>query len=77
MINVLWMYPDILNLHGERANAMAFEVIGKKLGLNVNKDSALKGLLLLFAPEIQNGGFSYNGVTDVGDQALQSNYFTI
>ena len=26
MINVLWMYPDILNLHGERANAKAFEM---------------------------------------------------
>lgn len=38
MINVLWMYPDILNLHGERANAMAFELIGKKLGLKVNVD---------------------------------------
>ena len=38
MINVLWMYPDILNLHGERANAKAFEVIGKKLGLKVNID---------------------------------------
>lgn len=38
MINVLWMYPDILNLHGERANAKAFEIIGKKLGLKVNID---------------------------------------
>ena len=38
MINVLWMYPDILNLHGERGNAMAFEKIGKKLGLKVNID---------------------------------------
>ena len=38
MINVLWMYPDILNLHGERANAKAFEVVGKKLGLKVNID---------------------------------------
>ena len=38
MINVLWMYPDILNLHGERANAKAFEVIGNKLGLKVNVD---------------------------------------
>ena len=38
MINVLWMYPDILNLHGDRANAHAFELVGKKLGLNVNID---------------------------------------
>ena len=38
MINVLWMYPDILNLHGERGNAKAFELIGKKLGLKVKID---------------------------------------
>ena len=38
MINVLWMYPDILNLHGERANAKAFEIIGEKLGLKVKID---------------------------------------
>lgn len=38
MINILWMYPDILNLHGERGNAKAFELIGKKLGLKVNID---------------------------------------
>jgi len=38
MINILWMYPDILNLHGERANAKAFEIIGKKLGLKINID---------------------------------------
>ena len=56
---------------------ISLDIDYSELGLNVNKDSALKGLLLLFAPEIQNGGFSYNGVTDVGDQALQSNYFTI
>ena len=48
-----------------------------ELGLNVNEDSPLKGLLLLFNPSIQNAGFSYDGNTDVGDQALQQNYFTI
>lgn len=38
MINIAWMYPDILNLHGERANAKAFELVGKKLGVEVNID---------------------------------------
>ena len=35
MINIAWMYPDILNLHGERGNAMAFDIISKKLGIDV------------------------------------------
>ena len=48
-----------------------------ELGMEVNQNSPLKGLLLLFTPTIQNGGFDYNGNTNVGDQALQSNYFTI
>ena len=48
-----------------------------ELGMEVNQNSPLKGLLLLFTPTIQNGGFDYNGNTNVGDQAVQSNYFTI
>ncbi len=35
-LNVLWMYPDILNLHGDRGNIMAFERIGKMLDIKVN-----------------------------------------
>ena len=27
-ITVLWLYPDILNLHGDRGNLMALERIG-------------------------------------------------
>lgn len=48
-----------------------------ELGLNVNADSPLNGLLLLFNPTIQNGGFNYNGNTAPGDQAIQKNYFKI
>ena len=29
IVNVAWMYPDILNLHGERGNAKAFELVSK------------------------------------------------
>lgn len=35
-INVVWCYPDILNLHGDKGNIMALEKIGKSLGLEMN-----------------------------------------
>lgn len=35
-LNILWMYPDILNLHGDRGNLMAFERIGNLLDVKVN-----------------------------------------
>lgn len=35
-LNILWMYPDILNLHGDRGNLMAFERIGNMLDVKVN-----------------------------------------
>ncbi len=34
-INIAWMYPDLLNLHGERGSVQAFEMRGMALGLNV------------------------------------------
>lgn len=34
-IKILWAYPDILNLHGDRGNLMALERIGGLLGLAV------------------------------------------
>lgn len=34
-ITVLWLYPDILNLHGDRGNLMALERIGSLLDLPV------------------------------------------
>ena len=30
-INLAWMYPDILNLHGERGNAQAFKHVADLL----------------------------------------------
>ena len=38
IVNVAWMYPDILNLHGERGNAKAFELVSKKIGVKLNID---------------------------------------
>ena len=35
-LNILWMYPDILNLHGDRGNLMAFERICNKLDIKAN-----------------------------------------
>lgn len=35
IVKVAWMYPDILNLHGERGNAKAFELISKKMGVKL------------------------------------------
>lgn len=37
-INLAWMYPDILNLHGERANAQSFKIVAEKLGITLNID---------------------------------------
>ncbi len=34
-LNITWLYPDLLNLHGDRGNLMAFEKAGKKMGLDV------------------------------------------
>ncbi len=34
-LNLGWMYPDCLNLHGERGSVQAFERVGKNLGIDV------------------------------------------
>ena len=34
-VNIGWMYPDCLNLHGERGSVQAFERIGREMGLEV------------------------------------------
>ena len=35
-LNIVWCYPDILNLHGDRGNIMALKKVGELLGLKVN-----------------------------------------
>ena len=35
-LNITWCYPDILNLHGDRGNVMAFKKVGELLDLKVN-----------------------------------------
>lgn len=35
-LNLVWLYPDMLNLHGDRGNIQAFEKIAKKLDLEFN-----------------------------------------
>ena len=34
-LNILWMYPDILNLHGDRGNLMAFDRVGKLMDVEI------------------------------------------
>ncbi|MDR2975443.1 MAG: hypothetical protein LBV00_12180 [Propionibacteriaceae bacterium] len=33
VLDVLWLYPDILNLHGDRGNAMALKRVATQLGV--------------------------------------------
>ena len=35
-INLTWMYPDILNLHGDRGNIMALDKMAKILNVKIN-----------------------------------------
>lgn len=35
VIRIFWMYPDILNLHGDRGNIQALEYAAKQMGLDV------------------------------------------
>lgn len=36
VLNLLWLYPDLLNLHGERGSVQAFVRAGENLGVQVN-----------------------------------------
>ena len=66
-VRIGWMYPDCLNLHGERGSVQAFECVGTALGLDVqvrriedfDDPIPLDGLdLLFFAPgELTELGF--------------------
>ena len=35
-MNIAWLYPDILNLHGDRGNMMAFSKIAESMGIELN-----------------------------------------
>ena len=35
-LNITWLYPDVLNLHGDRGNVMALKKVGEMLNLEVN-----------------------------------------
>jgi CobQ-like glutamine amidotransferase family enzyme len=37
-MNILYLYPDLLNLHGDKANMLAIENIAKKMKLKINID---------------------------------------
>lgn len=35
-INLLWMYPDMLNLHGDRGNVLALGKVAERMGITLN-----------------------------------------
>lgn len=35
-LNIVWAYPDMLNLHGDRGNIMALEKIAKQMDIKAN-----------------------------------------
>jgi len=35
-LEIAWLYPDMLNLHGDRGNIQAFEKVANDLGITVN-----------------------------------------
>ena len=35
-LNLVWLYPDILNLHGERGSVQAFQKVANDIGINLN-----------------------------------------
>lgn len=35
-VNIVWAYPDFLNLHGDRGNVMALERVAQLMGIEVN-----------------------------------------
>ena len=36
MLNIAWVYPDILNLHGDRGNIMALSKRAETMGIEAN-----------------------------------------
>lgn len=41
VIRIFWMYPDILNLHGDRGNVQALEYTAKRMGLPVEIEKVI------------------------------------
>lgn len=35
-VNLVWLYPDILNLHGERGSVQAFQKVAENLNIKLN-----------------------------------------
>ena len=46
-VRIGWMYPDCLNLHGERGSVQAFERIGGAILIFVGLKILLEGLGLI------------------------------
>ncbi len=76
-LNITWLYPDLLNLHGDRGNIMAFEKVGKKMGLEVkiNRidtfsqeiDFASSDIIFLNAGELKTVGSVVENIKKYGN----------
>ena len=84
IVNVAWMYPDILNLHGERGNAKAFELVSKKMGVKLNIDriddidsniNYENYDILLFNAKLIKYSVSHGFFTSTGPSAFVNNKF--
>lgn len=80
-LNITWLYPDLLNLHGDRGNLMAFEKVGKKMGLDVkiNRidtfaqqiDFAGSDIIFLNAGEIKTVGSIVENIKRFGNAVYE------
>ncbi len=77
-LNIVWLYPDLLNLHGDRGNLMAFERVGTEMGLDVkiNRIDTLSqdidfdnsDIIFLNAGEIRTVAPVVNNIKKFGDK---------
>ncbi|MBQ9936375.1 MAG: hypothetical protein IJO70_11060 [Lachnospiraceae bacterium] len=62
-INIAWVYPDILNLHGDRGNMMAIEKIAEAMGIEANITKINYGENINF----ENTDFIFMGAGELRD----------
>ena len=80
-VNVLWMYPDSLHLHGDRGNLMALQRVGALLGISVRirrleRPGQTLPLdwadLLLFDPAKVHASADYVNPTAIADTTVRA-----
>lgn len=80
--NIETLYSPVYEENEKGYFTLSIDIDYTELGLNINKNTDLRGTLIFFNPVIVNNGdassgfFVYNGV-NAADQADQNNYFII